>query len=123
MTRINVVPVNELTREHLIAEYRELPRIYKAAEKYYLNGEKTPIPAKYLLGKGHMTFFYDKLEFIRIRHENLIREMKHRGYKPTFTSDPPVLNVPLRYWNDYRPTTEALEINRERIKERLSDKF
>lgn len=40
MTRINVVPVSELVDKHLVAEYRELPRIYKAAQKFYDNGEK-----------------------------------------------------------------------------------
>ena len=29
MTRINVVPVKELSDQHLIAEYRELPRVIK----------------------------------------------------------------------------------------------
>lgn len=33
MTRINVVPVTELTDKHLLAEYRELPRIFGASKK------------------------------------------------------------------------------------------
>lgn len=28
MTRINLLPASELTDQHLIAEYRELPRIF-----------------------------------------------------------------------------------------------
>ncbi|MBP7000765.1 pyrimidine dimer DNA glycosylase/endonuclease V [Amaricoccus sp.] len=28
MTRINVVPPEELSRAHLVAEYRELPRVF-----------------------------------------------------------------------------------------------
>jgi hypothetical protein len=31
MTRINVVPVQELTNKHLMAEYRELPRAMRRA--------------------------------------------------------------------------------------------
>lgn len=29
MTRINLVPVEELSNQHLVAEYRELPRCIK----------------------------------------------------------------------------------------------
>ncbi len=29
MTRINVVPVETPTQQHLVAEYRELPRVFK----------------------------------------------------------------------------------------------
>lgn len=31
MTRINCVPVRELGGKHLVAEYRELPRVYALA--------------------------------------------------------------------------------------------
>ena len=29
MTRINLIPVKELSDQHLIAEYREIPRVIK----------------------------------------------------------------------------------------------
>ena len=32
MTRINCVPVEELHQKHLVAEYRELPRVFRLAE-------------------------------------------------------------------------------------------
>lgn len=32
MTRINVIPVSELSDQHLIAEYRELPRVLKSKQ-------------------------------------------------------------------------------------------
>lgn len=32
MTRINLIPVEELTDQHLMAEYRELPMIVKAED-------------------------------------------------------------------------------------------
>lgn len=31
MTRINRIPVEELSRQHLVAEYRELPRVFALA--------------------------------------------------------------------------------------------
>ncbi len=33
MTRINCVPVEELSGPHLVAEYRELPRVFALAQR------------------------------------------------------------------------------------------
>ena len=110
MTHINVVPPSELVREHLIAEYRELPRISKLAK---------PIdnaPSDYVLGAGHCKFFYDKGLFLKHRFENeIIPEMKKRGYTTNFTEyrlHPTGLN------KDYKPTKNTIKINRLRIQER-----
>ena len=35
MTRINVVDVTTLHQRHLVAEYRELPRVFALAHKAY----------------------------------------------------------------------------------------
>lgn len=48
MTRINVVPVFELSDQHLMAEYRELPRVIKQK----IN--TTDAPRLYKLGLGHV---------------------------------------------------------------------
>lgn len=60
MTRINLVPVSELSDQHLIAEYRELPRIFNLVLNAQYKG-KYPLDFKisdtYLLGTGHVTFF------------------------------------------------------------------
>jgi len=109
MTRINCVPVKELSNLHLIAEYRELPRISRLAKE-------TQAPTKYVLGKGHCKFFYDKGEYLRKRFENeIVPEMQQRGITTNFTKyrrHPKGLN------KDWTPTTEAQRINRERIRER-----
>jgi deoxyribonuclease (pyrimidine dimer) len=113
MTRINLVDPAELTDKHLVAEYRELPRISNLAKA--LPADK--IPADYKLGKGHMYFFYDKGKFLKNRFENkIIPEMKKRGFKTRFTTyrkHPAGLN------KDYIPTKEALSLNRQRIADRL----
>lgn len=125
MTRINVVPVESLTREHLIAEYRELPRIFALAHK----ASQSPKPWShkqskvYTLGTGHMLFFYDKLLFLANRHKALTQEMLNRGYKPNFISslrDEWQDKIPAGYWKDYSPTPEAIAINLERINKRLA---
>jgi hypothetical protein len=119
MTRINCVPVEELSGPHLVAEYRELPRVFALAQKAADRGN-LPRLETYTLGKGHLLFFYTRLGYLARRHAQLIDEMKSRGYKPTFSSvrreDFP--NLPDVCWNDWKPTVEAMAINRARIKER-----
>ncbi|NYT65010.1 endonuclease [Alcaligenaceae bacterium] len=119
MTRINCVPVEELSGPHLVAEYRELPRVFALAEKAAARGNLSQ-PDNYTLGKGHLIFFYIRLGFLAKRHAALIEEMKRRGYKPTFTGmrreDFP--SIPDSYWKDWIPTKEALVLNRQRIKDR-----
>ena len=78
MTRINLVAPSELVDEHLMAEYRELPRIFKAAPQY--KGSITGLPESYRLGTGHVKFFYNKLDFLEERWLNLVQELVDRGF-------------------------------------------
>jgi len=120
MTRINCVPVQELSGPHLVAEYRELPRVFALAQKAAGRATQLVQPAHYTLGKGHLLFFYTRLGFLARRHAELIAEMKRRGYKPTFDGvrreDFP--GVPEAFWCDWEPDLRALELNRQRIQER-----
>lgn len=125
MTRINVVPVETLTRQHLIAEYRELPRIYSLAYKASLSSKPWmhKQPADYTLGKSHCIFFYDKLSFLAIRHKQLIAEIEKRGYNASLTECLFAQwqgKIPAGYWKDYEPTAQAIQVNVERINKRLS---
>lgn len=122
MTRVNVVPVEELTRQHLQGEYKEITRIFgisRKAQYEFLRG-KYKIPSEYTLGTGHCKFFINKLKFIADRYESLVAEMQHRGYKPNPISRKDLLDkIDTRLYNDYIPTQEAIAINRERIALRL----
>lgn len=126
MTRINLVPPRELTGKHLVAEYRELPRIYTLAASHYLRfGAGTSfstLPKTYRLGKGHMKFFINKLAFLKKRQESIIYEMLNRGYEPRFDGSYPecVAALPPEFFGDYTPTEEALALSRARILERLT---
>lgn len=116
MTRINCVPPSELTDQHLLAEYRELPRVFRLARP------DADIPSSYCMGKGHVTFFYDKLYWCYIRQHAVYREMKRRGFKPRYHPNnllPHKIDNPV-LWNDWKPTSEALAINRARIAESLT---
>jgi len=124
MTRINVVPVEELCDEHLRAEYREIVRVPKLVMKrkrfdhpippmnYTIRTEKNPEG-----GKGHVLFFYNKLLYLKKRFEQLTAEMQSRGFKTNFTW-PAGCEMLCLACNDYEPTKQALELNRIRIKER-----
>lgn len=57
MTRINLIPVEELTNKHLIAEKHEITRVFALAKNSKPN---VKIPDTYRMGKGHVTFFIIK---------------------------------------------------------------
>lgn len=123
MTRINLVPVQDLTDQHLMREYQELPRILGNVRKGIAAG-KTPknykIPKEYVLGTGHMTFFYDKLEFLRKRQNELIEELLNRSYNIQFTEGLDLSEFPDCWKGDYEPTIEAEELSRARIHEKIA---
>ena len=115
MTRINCIPVSELVNKHLLAEYREMPRLRHA----YPRKSAPNIPSSYRMGRGHVTFFYNKGAYLIRRYNDLVAEMQQRGYTVNYPA------IDLAHWpqsamNDWKPTTEALAINRQRIAERLA---
>lgn len=122
MTRINLVKPEELTNKHLLAEYRELPRVFALACKWYENGGNVDdLPTSYRMGKGHVKFFYNKLKFLFFRQRNLIEECLRRGFKINYTDPTDLMFYShVELFNGYEPTNEEIEINKERIRERLN---
>lgn len=126
MTRINLIPPVELTDRHLIAEYRELPRIFGLVLRAVLRGE-SPLdpknPKEYTLGTGHLRFFYPRLTFCFNRYRALIDECVSRGFRVQYTEpDEQWKNsIPKEWWQDYKPTIKAIELNRSRIRQRLEE--
>lgn len=117
MTRINCVPPQELTTKHLVAEYRELPRVFKLARRL----KEGEAPKNYTLGTGHVKFFYDKLLYCYIRQHQLVFEMLNRGYHPKFDpADLKQYRSDDTLWCNWEPDDKAIEINRARINERLN---
>lgn len=123
MTRINLVDPQYLTDEHLMAEYRELPRIFTAVLKAQEAGKKPSdysIPEKYKLGKGHVTFFYDKCDWLLCRYNSLVNELLHRGFNldsNIYSSviSEAVLGIRSSWFSDYSPTPEEVYINMYRL--------
>lgn len=130
MTRINVVPVEELTNKHLFAEYRELPRAMRRAVLATYKGRQPSdvrIAPAYILGTGHEIFFIDKCAWLYARWLQLRSELVGRGYNlgEQFQT---IVRGRARYirrhgsqfYGNYQPTADAETINRQRIQERLA---
>lgn len=122
MTRINLVHVQELADQHLMAEYRELPRIFGAVRKHVNSGKRVTdfkIPPYYLLGKGHVTFFYDKLKFLAERHFCIVLECLRRGINITNTEINDISDIPKEWCGEYLPSAQEIETSRSRLIEKL----
>lgn len=118
MTRINCVPVEELTGKHLVAEYRELPRLFNLIADWKARGRPGDIPETYRLGAGHVRFFYTKEAWLATRFDQLVNEMLRRGYQPQYLSQwHRVQDEEPQLWV---PDEVALVANRARIAERLA---
>ncbi len=127
MTRINIIPAEMLTDDHLRGEYKEitrpfnkmLKRIQKYGESDALRGVK--YSSKYILNKGHESFFFDKLKWLYYRYQDIAREMVKRGYKvDSGLMDKVLSSVYINfahtpYWNDYKPTPQEMYLNMARI--------
>lgn len=108
MTRINVIPPAELCDQHLLAEYRELTRIPNRVKRRIEEGKIEPPshqPERYVLGEGHVLFFYDKLKFLRRRYLELGAECAARGFKTTPRW--PAMTYHPEVWKDYEPDLAA----------------
>lgn len=124
MTRINsAIDPKNLTDQHLIAELRELPRIFTAVNKRIEKGESfDDIPEKFTLGTGHVKFFYDKLSFLYQRHEHLKIEYKTRyGKEWKFKINTNMIQRPLVFsFNfNHKPTSEEKHLLIDRISTRI----
>lgn len=118
MTRINAgLAVETLCDQHLLAETRELIRIPNcvAKGKYNLKGQ----PKEFTLGTNHVKFFYDKLKYLHNRYIELYNECIARGFNVQDYSSA-FENLPKELYNDYIPTTSAIQLLNQRIQERLS---
>lgn len=116
MTRINCISPELLTDKHLLAEYRELPRVFKLAR------EGSDIPSSYRMGAGHVKFFFDKLTYLYNRQWCIYAEMVNRGFKPKFI--PRSLYdewaiTKCHLWNLWHPETADRAINWQRVITRL----
>ena len=126
MTRINVIPPDELTDQHLIAEYREIfmvgSSLVRSMRSPHWEKNKLKIPTTFTLNKGHVSFFYNKGLYLENRYNELIYEMKLRGMNPDPNRAFKRFQWPPELYNDWAPTLQAMQIVRARIAFRISQK-
>jgi deoxyribonuclease (pyrimidine dimer) len=129
MTRINLVYVKDLADQHLFAEWREIKMIAPAAKRSLLAKPVVKIYEKispqYTLNTGHVTFFYNKLPFLKERFELLTAELHQRGFDISlFDFETEEYNY---VWNhigqiEWIPTKRDIQVNIDRIAQRLNEK-
>jgi hypothetical protein len=101
-----------------MAEHRELKRIPNVVSRGRYNLKTAP--KEFTLGKGHVSFFYDKLGYLKERYIELYTECRARGlnvqnYESSWD------NVPPELMNGYTPTDNDVRIITERITDRLAN--
>jgi deoxyribonuclease (pyrimidine dimer) len=78
------------------------------------------MPADYCLGEGHITFFKNKLLYLKKRHEKLKGEMRKREYVTNKTIDLNGFRPNLLL--DWKPKTCDKQLIRKRITRKLQKK-
>ena len=126
MTRINIVPLQELADQHLVAEYREMFMVGSALQRTLASKNRdkslSSIPEKFTLNTGHVKFFYNKGEYLHKRYKQLVSEMKARGMNPDPERKFKREQWPDILYNDWTPSPEEQLIVRQRIQERIDQK-
>ena len=136
MTRINLVEPSQLTTKHLMAEYRESPRVFTAVRKLvYIPSprvgdgwrkfiESNQIAPSYILGTGHVKFFYDKLPWLRERYRSICYELRTKREvsldKDVYQSviidaDDLIASIRMDMIDDWQPSPEEIYLNMARI--------
>lgn len=122
MTRINLTDPKTLTDQHLFTEYRELPRIFSNVRNAQAKG-KTPkdfkIPMEFVLGTGHMTFFYNKLEYLVYRYSLIVQECRFRGINISNTDMEFTKGLAKHWFNNYQPPVYSIEVSQQRLDEKI----
>ena len=114
MTRINCIHPSWLADQHLIAEYKELPRVFTLA-RLLRPQERGP----YKMGTGHVRFFYERTGWLSRRQEALIEECLGRGFNIQYTTAPdPLPGLD----GDWDPTTDDAQTNLIRLAEKVEQK-
>jgi deoxyribonuclease (pyrimidine dimer) len=127
MTRINAdINPSELKRAHLIAEWREITMVPAALRRSLnsksINSVLRSIPSGFTLNTGHVTFFYDKQQFLRDRFDKIAAEMVSRGMVPDISRKDAFDGLPKDFYGNWKATESDNNVVRERIALRISQK-
>jgi len=103
MKKINGnIPPKLLVDSHLLAEYREIiriPNMVNSTDCNIILSRLKNAPKQFVLGKGHVLFFYDKILFLHKRFLSILLELKARGFTTTI-DDTLFKNTNTLFYND-----------------------
>lgn len=119
--RCNLIPAQDLTDQHLLAERNELrmipPLLRKKYKKFLF---KRDIPERYVLGTGHMNFWLDKFLYLENRYQKLVEELLRRNFNLDTSL---ILEVDLAKsvdcYHDWIPNNEDYLLIKERILQKI----
>ena len=80
------------------------------------------IPPNFTLNRGHVLFFYDKLDFLIKRFNRLADEMERRGYSPDRNRVTAFDGFDKQWYGSWESTNRDDDIVIERINFRISQK-
>ena len=122
---INVVPTIHLLDKHLVDEYRTIPKVLANIKSLYTKGKcinDIKRPLEYTLGRGHIRFFYDKLDWIIARYGDIHEELLRRGMPVDEDKSEAMIGDAIKCapesWRGlqtYVPTPEAIYTNMSRL--------
>lgn len=122
MTRINVLPASCLSGKHLVAAWKEYPRMITYVEKLNASAREIIIPERYTFNDGHMRFFVDKMMYIWHQIVDVYHEMRDRGYRPDesllLIYRQRIWALPERYKGYWKPSPKDQYLNMARLVER-----
>lgn len=110
MVRINLIAPKKLADQHLIAEYNEILMLIGHIKKFPKINQS---PKEYTLGKGHINFFKNKIEYLKDRHEIIKKEMRERGFKTNKTIK--LNKFKKEQKENWKPKRKDLKIIKKRI--------
>ena len=114
MVRINLINPKYLSDQHLIAEYNEILKLIGHVKKYPKINE---MPKEYCLSKGHITFFKNKLKYLKERHNLIKKEMKKRGFKANKSFN--LTKFQKEQKNNWKPDKKDKKIIKKRLIEKI----
>lgn len=116
MVRVNLINPKYLADQHLIAEYDEILMLLGYVRRYPLVDDT--IPKGYVLGKGHIKFFKNKLSYLKKRHEAVKAEMTKRRFKTNKTLN--LEGFDKKLLNDWKPKKDDLKLIKTRLIEKIN---
>ena len=124
MTRINLVPPQLLTDQHLLAENKEINQLAGQMLKSLRspNFSYNELPMYYTLGTGHVRFWYRYGAFIRDRYDLVYTECKKRGFNVVYNFNDVWKSYDKWYNHDFTPSESQMQISIDRIKSKIEAK-